>query len=165
MAARVGRIGSTAGCHCSIIERVTGFSIGLVMGSHFLLRHLLVAYLSYDPLRAHRGLVGLSAPDPASRISSHFPRPVQRRADSISLAFWFCGSFRRAAQLAPARVGSIHGHRTSMERSRLLTSNPSEVYSTSPVGRSLRDKFSDTHDARCARAHIPSSDDARNLLL
>src|SRR5207302_604721 len=54
MAARVGRIGSTAGCHCSIIERVTGFSIGLVMGSHFLLRHLLVAHLSSDPLREHR---------------------------------------------------------------------------------------------------------------
>src|SRR2546425_6302132 len=134
MAARVGRISATAGCRCAIIESVTGVSNGLVMGSHFLLRNLLVAHLSDDSLRAHLGVAGLSAPGIASRVGSNFSRLVQCRADSIDRAGWGCRSLYRAAYVGLSGVGTLHDHGPNLERARLFPSIPSRVDSICPLG-------------------------------
>ena len=99
MAASVGRISATSNCYCTANQSLTGVSVGLVMGDRLFLRHVLVAHLSDDPLRAHCPVAGLSVVGTASRLGGHFPRPVQCRVASIGRAFWCRGSLRRAAQL------------------------------------------------------------------
>src|ERR1043166_3095821 len=102
------------------------------MGGHFLLRNLLVAHLSDDSLRAHLSVAGLSAPDIASRVGSNFSGLVQCRVDSIDRAVWVCRTLSCAAYVGLSGVGTLHDHRPSLERARLLPSIPSRADSVCP---------------------------------
>src|SRR5438045_9067619 len=105
MAASVGRISATSNCYCTANQSLTGVSVGLVMGDRLFLRHMLVAHLSDNPLRAPCPVAGISAPVTASRIRAHFPRPVQRPVGSISRAFCFRGALSYDSRLVPRSRG------------------------------------------------------------
>ena len=127
------------------------------MGHCLFLRHLLVAHLSHDSLRAHLSLAGLSAPGIASRPGSNFSRLFQCRADSIDHAVWVCRSLYRAAYVGVSGVDALHGNGPSLERARLFPSIPSRIDSVCPLGWCLCGEFSNCLDERRACVRVNSS--------
>src|SRR6266571_3279733 len=99
MAARVGQFSSAAfGARTTAKDRPRVHD-WLVVGSHLLLRYLLVALLSDDSLRAHPGLAGLFTLVFAGRLRGPIPGALLRFASACGLTFWSGHDFRRTADL------------------------------------------------------------------
>src|SRR6266496_1353965 len=110
----------------------------MVVGRDFLLRLLLVAYISDGSLRPHHTMAGLSTSIVAGSASGGLPGPVLRVRKPARDAIRSWRNSFRAVGLGLTGIGQVHGYRTGLECHRLFPVISSIPYSIGEMGRCLR---------------------------